>query len=99
MSRKIPIFDKTTVLKIRRPNFKNIFIYFHESLDIVLKLFASYNSDAYEHFCSTVLFSIEKNENRICQPTSQNFEIFEFFFQTLISAYFCYLKWKTKKII
>ena len=34
---------------------------------------ASYDSDAYDKFCSTVLFRMVKNENRISRPKNQNF--------------------------
>ena len=60
---------------------------------------ASYNSDDNDYFWSTGLFRIEKNENLICRPSSQNFENFDFFsLKNLVLAHFWYLKCKKKNL-
>ena len=49
---------------------------------------ASCDSDAFENSWSTLLFRLEKNENLICRPSSQNFENFELFQKPYSSTFF-----------
>ena len=74
------------------------FLNVNESWDIVLKLSASYDSDAYDHLWSTLLFRIEKNEELNCKPSSQNFENFELFWKIVFLHIYCIWKGKLNKL-
>ena len=57
---KILIFDQKTVKK----NIYKYFIKVHESFDMVMELSASYDSDAYYQFWSTVQFRMVKMKTK-----------------------------------